>query len=159
MTKWTGTGEIGMALSGGGTRAVGFHLGTTAAAHFQSLLAIATPGTFYFLGEIPDEMKALYKEAFQIDPIVALRVTAARGKWIDQSQSHNVFMTGTSGKKLSETYLQAWKMGLKTTYYLRTLAASNIEKATIASRKLEEPATPNGAAPSEKTYTEAEQQA
>ena len=66
---------------------------------------------------------------------MALRLTAARGKWIDQSQSHNVFMKGASGKKLAEIYMAAWKMGLKTTYYLRTLAASQIEKSTLDAEK------------------------
>ena len=80
---------------------------------------------------IPDELKAKYKEAFDVDPIWCLRMTAARSKWIDQSQSHNVFVKGTSGKLLSEIYLAAWKMGLKTTYYLRSLAASQIEKSTL----------------------------
>ncbi|MEM9558204.1 MAG: ribonucleoside-diphosphate reductase subunit alpha [Acidobacteriota bacterium] len=84
---------------------------------------------------VPDELKVKYKEAFQIDPVHALRMTAARGKWIDQSQSHNVFMKGTSGKKLSEIYTAAWKLGLKTTYYLRTLAATQIEKSTLDASK------------------------
>ena len=92
-------------------------------------------GNISLIPEIPDEMKALYQEAFEIDPIVALRVTAARGKWIDQSQSHNVFMKGASGKMLSDIYLAAWNMGLKTTYYLRTLAASQIEKSTLDASK------------------------
>jgi ribonucleoside-diphosphate reductase alpha chain len=60
-----------------------------------------------------------------------LRLTAVRGKWIDQSQSHNVFLRGSSGRQLDETYRAAWRMGLKTTYYLRSLAASQIEKATL----------------------------
>ncbi len=84
---------------------------------------------------IPAELKPKYKEAFEVDPIWALKLAAARGKWIDQSQSHNVFMTGTSGKQLSETYLGAWKMGLKTTYYLLTLAATQIEKSTLDAAK------------------------
>ena len=83
----------------------------------------------------PADLKALYKEAFEVDPIVALRLTAARGKWIDQSQSHNVFLKGTSGKRLAEVYLAAWRMGLKTTYYLRTLAATQIEKSTLDAAK------------------------
>jgi ribonucleoside-diphosphate reductase alpha chain len=92
-------------------------------------------GNISLIPEIPDNLKALYKEAFQIDPVDALRVTASRGKWIDQSQSHNVFMKGASGKKLDEIYMAAWKMGLKTTYYLRTLAASQIEKSTLDAEK------------------------
>ena len=80
---------------------------------------------------IPRELKALYKEVFEIDPILLLKMTALRSKWIDQSQSHNVFMQGTSGKKMDEIYTAAWKMGLKTTYYLRTMAVSQIEKSTL----------------------------
>jgi ribonucleoside-diphosphate reductase alpha chain len=80
---------------------------------------------------IPGEMKALYKEVFEIDPILLIKMTALRLKWIDQSQSHNVFMQGASGKKMDEIYTAAWEMGLKTTYYLRTMAASQIEKSTL----------------------------
>jgi len=88
-------------------------------------------GNVALIPEIPERLRDKYKEAFDIDPIWALRLAAARGKWIDQSQSHNVFMKGTSGKLLSEVYLSAWRLGLKTTYYLRTLAASQIEKSTL----------------------------
>ena len=84
---------------------------------------------------IPDELRAKYKEAFEITPMWALRLTAARAKWIDQSQSHNVFMKGVSGRLLSEIYLAAWKMGLKTTYYLRSLAATQVEKSTLDAKK------------------------
>jgi ribonucleoside-diphosphate reductase alpha chain len=92
-------------------------------------------GNVQMIAGIPDLLKAKYREAFEIDPIVALQLTAARGKWVDQSQSHNVFMKGMSGKKLSEIYLTAWRAGLKTTYYLRTLAASQIEKSTLDASK------------------------
>ncbi|MEL7061715.1 MAG: ribonucleoside-diphosphate reductase subunit alpha [Acidobacteriota bacterium] len=84
---------------------------------------------------VPAELKARYREAFEIDPIHALRMTAERGKWIDQSQSHNVFMQGTSGKMLAEIYSAAWRFGLKTTYYLRTMAATQIEKSTLDAGK------------------------
>ncbi len=80
---------------------------------------------------IPTELKALYREVFEIDPILLLKMTALRSKWIDQSQSHNVFMQGTSGKKMHAIYTAAWEMGLKTTYYLRTMAVSQIEKSTL----------------------------
>ena len=61
------------------------------------------------------------------------RVKAAqvRGKWIDQSQSLNIFYRGTSGQAVSDLYLYAWEAGLKTTYYLRTLSATQVEKSTI----------------------------
>ena len=92
-------------------------------------------GSVQAIPSVPPAIKAKYKETFEIDPIWALRLTAVRGKWIDQSQSHNVFMKGTSGKMLNDIYLAAWKMGLKTTYYLRTLAASQIEKSTLDAGK------------------------
>ena len=92
-------------------------------------------GNVSLIAGIPDELKKKYKEAFDVDPIWALRLTAARSKWIDQSQSHNVFMKGVSGKLLSDIYVAAWQMGLKTTYYLRTLAATQIEKATVDASK------------------------
>ena len=84
---------------------------------------------------IPDHIKQKYKGAFEIDPVWQLRITAARSKWIDQSISHNVFMKGVSGKKLEEIYFTAWRFGLKTTYYLRTLGATQVEKATLDSKK------------------------
>lgn len=81
--------------------------------------------------EIPAELRAKYKEAFQIDPHWVLTHAAHRGKWIDQSQSINIFMKTTSGRAISDTYMNAWKMGLKTTYYLRSMGATSIEKATV----------------------------
>jgi ribonucleoside-diphosphate reductase alpha chain len=56
---------------------------------------------------------------------------AVRGKWIDQSQAINIFLSTTSGRVISDTYMMAWKMGLKTTYYLRTLGATSVEKTTV----------------------------
>ena len=90
-------------------------------------------GNLNLIANIPNELKLLYKEAFDIDPIFSLKLTAIRGKWIDQSQSHNVFINGISGKNLHETYIAAWKYGLKTTYYLRSLGASQTEKTTVSS--------------------------
>jgi ribonucleoside-diphosphate reductase alpha chain len=92
-------------------------------------------GNLNLIPEIPQELKDLHKEAFEIDPLYLLEMTARRGKWIDQSQSHNVFMKGTSGKQMEQIYMHAWKLGLKTTYYLRTLAASQIEKSTLDAGK------------------------
>jgi ribonucleotide reductase alpha subunit len=80
---------------------------------------------------IPDELKELYVEAFDVDPLALLDLTARRAKWVDQSQSHNVFLKGSSGRMLDAVYTAAWRKGLKTTYYLRTLAASQIEKSTL----------------------------
>ncbi|MCE2724195.1 MAG: ribonucleoside-diphosphate reductase subunit alpha [Betaproteobacteria bacterium] len=82
------------------------------------------------ISRIPQELKALYATAFEIDPKWIIKAGAYRQKWIDQAQSLNVYMAGASGKLLSETYMYAWSMGLKTTYYLRTLSASAAEKST-----------------------------
>ncbi|MBJ7598047.1 ribonucleoside-diphosphate reductase subunit alpha [Candidatus Nephthysia bennettiae] len=88
-------------------------------------------GSVQPIAELPAEVRARYREAFEVDALASLRLTAVRGKWIDQSQSHNVFLRGSSGRQLDETYRAAWRMGLKTTYYLRSLAASQIEKSTL----------------------------
>ena len=88
-------------------------------------------GSIAAIESIPEEIRSRYLEAFEIDPVVLMRFTARRGKWIDQSQSHNVFIKGTSGKLLDRVYRNAWHMGLKTTYYLRSLAASQVEKSTL----------------------------
>ncbi|MBP9771512.1 MAG: ribonucleoside-diphosphate reductase subunit alpha [Candidatus Pacebacteria bacterium] len=83
------------------------------------------------ISSIPTWIKEKHKEVFMIDPAHLVKVTAYRAKWIDQSQSFNIFFSGTSGAKLSDVYQLAWQMGVKTTYYLRTLAASGIEKSTV----------------------------
>lgn len=88
-------------------------------------------GSIAEVAEIPQHLKDKYKEVFEIDPKWLIRAAAHRGKWIDQSQSLNIFFRGSSGKVVSDIYMYAWEMGLKTTYYLRTLAASQVEKATI----------------------------
>lgn len=89
-------------------------------------------GSIQQISEIPARIKAKYKEVFEIDPKWLIDAAARRAKWIDQSQSLNIFFSGTSGRELSEVYFYAWKLGLKTTYYLRTLAASQVEKSTVA---------------------------
>ncbi|MGC9602168.1 MAG: ribonucleoside-diphosphate reductase subunit alpha [Minisyncoccia bacterium] len=88
-------------------------------------------GSIQQISEIPLALREKYKEAFEIEPQWLIKAAAYRGRWIDQSQSLNIFYGGTSGKVLSEVYQYAWNMGLKTTYYLRTLGASRIEKSTI----------------------------
>ncbi len=87
-------------------------------------------GSVQNISDIPDIIKAKYKETFEIDSKVFINLAAYRGKWIDQSQSLNLFYKGTSGREIGDMYMYAWEMGLKTTYYLRTLGASSIEKAT-----------------------------
>ncbi len=88
-------------------------------------------GSVQNISEIPAHLRDLYREVFEIDPIWTLRHAQVRGKWIDQSQSLNIFCKSVSGKLLSEIYMAAWKMGIKTTYYLRSLAATSVEKSTI----------------------------
>ena len=92
-------------------------------------------GSIAKITEIPEKIREKYKEVFEIDARWLMRAAAARGKWIDQSQSMNVFYAGKSGKEISELYLYAWKLGLKTTYYLRTLAVSQVEKSTVATQQ------------------------
>src|SRR6185295_5597655 len=72
-----------------------------------------------------------YKEVFEMEPQWLIKAAAYRGRWMDQSQSLNIFYGGTSGRILSEIYQYAWSLGLKTTYYLRTMGASRIEKSTV----------------------------
>lgn len=88
-------------------------------------------GSIQAISNIPQSIKDKYKTAFELDPFVLIDMTASRGKWIDQSQSHNVFLQGTSGKLLNDLYSYAWQCGLKTTYYLRTMGASQVEKSTL----------------------------
>ena len=88
-------------------------------------------GSVADIPNVPAPLKAKYKETFEIDMRWLVRAAAARGKWVDQSQSLNIFFSGTSGAELSELYIYAWEMGLKTTYYLRSLGASQVEKSTV----------------------------
>lgn len=92
-------------------------------------------GSVQEIDRVPQEIKDLYRGAFEIDPRHQMDMTARRGKWVDQSQSHNVFFPATSGKMLADVYMHSWEIGLKTTYYLRTLGASQIEKSTIDMEK------------------------
>lgn len=99
-------------------------------------------GSIQSIHRIPDYIKAKYKETFEIDSKVFINLAAFRGKWIDQSQSLNLFYRGTSGKEIADMYMYAYDMGLKTTYYLRTLAASTVEGATTSIKKAENLKTP-----------------
>ncbi len=87
-------------------------------------------GSLARIERVPDELKARYATAFEIDPVWLIEAAARRQKWIDQAQSLNLYLALPSGKKLDEIYKLAWKRGLKTTYYLRTLGASQAEKAS-----------------------------
>jgi ribonucleoside-diphosphate reductase alpha chain len=130
----------------------------------------------YFDGElkdidrVPEEIKQRYLTAFGIDPKWVVDAAARRQKWIDQSQSVNLWLKTPDLKTLSHMYRHAWHTGLKTTYYLRTLGASNIEKATVSVKKTvrgvtgdagraEVAAAAATASAAKKTYTEAEKKA
>ncbi|MBY0539130.1 ribonucleoside-diphosphate reductase subunit alpha [Patescibacteria group bacterium] len=89
-------------------------------------------GSVAKIAGLPQALKDKYKETFEIDMRWLIKGAAYRGKWIDQSQSLNIFFKGSSGKELSEIYQYAWAMGLKTTYYLRSLAATQVEKSTVS---------------------------
>ena len=92
-------------------------------------------GDMHDIDKVPEATKKLFETAFDIDPIKMIAAAARRQKWIDQSQSVNLFLAKPDMKQLSHMYRAAWRSGLKTTYYLRTLGASNIEKATVAVKK------------------------
>ncbi len=87
------------------------------------------------IDEIPVDIKKKYATAFSIEHRWFIEAAARRQKWIDQSQSVNLFIAKPDLKKLSHMYRDAWHAGLKTTYYLRSLAASNIEKSTVNAKK------------------------
>jgi len=83
------------------------------------------------ISEIPENLKKKYQQVFDINQKTLIDLAAARGKWIDQSQSLNIYFIGTSGRELSDIYTYAWDKGLKTTYYLRSLGATQVEKSTV----------------------------
>ncbi len=92
-------------------------------------------GSVEKIDSIPEYLRNKYAEAFELDPLWMVEIAAARGKWLDQSQSYNVFVRGVSGKILDSVYKKAWEKGLKCTYYLRSLGASQIEKSTLDAKK------------------------
>jgi ribonucleoside-diphosphate reductase alpha chain len=88
-------------------------------------------GSVQKIDRIPDDLKALYANAFEVEPRWIVDAASRRQKWLDQAQSLNLYIAGANGKKLDFTYRMAWFRGLKTTYYLRALAATTTEKSTI----------------------------
>ena len=98
-------------------------------------------GSLRPIDRVPQDVKALYATAFEIEPQWLVEAAARRQKWIDQAQSLNIYMAGASGKKLDDTYKLAWVRGLKTTYYLRTVGATHAEKSTVAAGRLNAVAT------------------
>ena len=93
-------------------------------------------GSVQQIERIPQELKDLYATAFEVETKWIVDAASRRQKWIDQAQSLNLYIAGASGKKLDVTYRMAWYRGLKTTYYLRALAATSTEKSTINTGKL-----------------------
>ena len=85
-------------------------------------------GSVKKIDRIPDDIKEIYATAFEVDPRWLVESAARRQKWIDQGQSLNLYMAEPSGKKLDNLYKLAWVRGLKTTYYLRSLGATHMEK-------------------------------
>jgi ribonucleoside-diphosphate reductase alpha chain len=88
-------------------------------------------GSVQKIARIPDELKAIFATAFEVDTRWIVDAASRRQKWIDQAQSLNLYISGANGKKLDITYKMAWLRGLKTTYYLRALGATSAEKSTI----------------------------
>src|SRR5690554_89406 len=101
-------------------------------------------GSLARIDRIPADLRELYATAFEVDPQWVVECAARRQKWIDQSQSLNIFMAGVSGKKLDDTYKLAWVRGLKTTYYLRSSGATNAEKSTSRGGELNAVASGSG---------------
>jgi ribonucleoside-diphosphate reductase alpha chain len=88
-------------------------------------------GSVQNIQRIPKNVKDMFKTAFELDPSYLVEAASRRAKWIDQSQSLNLYMAQPSGKKLDKLYRFAWHKGLKTTYYLRSLGATDSEKSSV----------------------------
>ena len=93
-------------------------------------------GSVQAIDRIPADLKAKYSTAFEVEPRWLVDAASRRQKWIDQAQSLNLYINNASGKKLDVTYRMAWYSGLKTTYYLRSLAATGTEKSTVNTGQL-----------------------
>ena len=93
-------------------------------------------GSVRKIDRVPEEIKQIYATSFEIEPRWLVDAASRRQKWIDQAQSLNLYIANASGKKLDITYRMAWLRGLKTTYYLRALAATSTEKSTVADNSL-----------------------
>ncbi len=88
------------------------------------------------LARVPEDLKRLFATAFEIEPHWLIEAAARRQKWLDQAQSLNLYLERPSGRELDQMYRLAWRKGLKTTYYLRTLGATHAEKVTVQSATL-----------------------
>jgi ribonucleoside-diphosphate reductase alpha chain len=101
-------------------------------------------GSLSRIDRVPQDLRDIYATAFEVEPKWLVEAASRRQKWIDQAQSLNIYMAGASGKKLDETYKLAWLRGLKTTYYLRTIAATHMEKSTTRTGALNAVAVDGG---------------
>jgi ribonucleoside-diphosphate reductase alpha chain len=90
-------------------------------------------GSVQPIDRIPEDLKQVYATAFEMDPRWLVEAGSRRQKWIDQAQSLNLYMSEPSGKKLDNLYKLAWVRGLKTTYYLRSMGATHMEKSATDS--------------------------
>ena len=93
-------------------------------------------GSLKPIDRVPSDIKLLYATAFEVETRWLVEAASRRQKWIDQAQSLNIYMAGASGKKLDDTYKLAWIRGLKTTYYLRTMSATHVEKSTVTAGRM-----------------------
>ena len=105
-------------------------------------------GSLAPIDRVPADIKALYATAFEVETRWLVEAASRRQKWIDQAQSLNIYMAGASGKKLDDTYKLAWIRGLKTTYYLRTMSATHVEKSTVAAGRMNSVSSGSESAPS-----------
>ena len=103
-------------------------------------------GSVQKIDRIPDDVKEMFRTAFEVEPRWLVDAAARRQKWIDQAQSLNLYMAEASGKKLDVTYRMAWLRGLKTTYYLRAVGATSTEKSTINTGSLNAVSSEQGGA-------------
>ena len=92
-------------------------------------------GSVQPIDRIPEGLKGIYATAFEVDPRWLVEAASRRQKWIDQAQSLNLYMAEPSGQKLDNLYKLAWVRGLKTTYYLRSMGATHVEKSTVQGRE------------------------
>ncbi len=93
-------------------------------------------GSLEGINRVPEELKKLFATSFEVEPKWLIEAASRRQKWIDQSQSLNLYVSEPNGKKLDVMYKMAWLRGLKTTYYLRSRSATTSEKSTITNLEL-----------------------
>ena len=93
-------------------------------------------GSLESIARVPEDIKKLFATSFEVEPKWLIEAASRRQKWIDQSQSLNLYVSEPNGKKLDVMYRMAWLRGLKTTYYLRSRSATTTEKSTITNMEL-----------------------